>query len=154
MYELFGSHEEADTRVAFHAKHAATLNLGNIVVRGNDTDIAIILATNAHHFTKSQLWYDAGQAYNNTREYVDIKAFADHIKETKSLAGAYAFVGLDYSQSFFGTGKIRPMEIIRKNAKFNECFEIFGEQELTDEMVETVEELVCMVTRSNTILTM
>ena len=53
--ELYGSHEEADTRVAFHAKHADTFNPGNIVVRGNDTDIAIILVTNAHHFTKSKV---------------------------------------------------------------------------------------------------
>ena len=141
--ELFGSHEEADTRVAFHAKHADTFNPGNIVVRGNDTDIVIILVTNAHHFTKSQLWYDAGQAYNNTREYLDIKAFANHIKETRSLAGSYAFVGLDYSPSFFGKGKIRPMELIRKTERFNECFQLFGEQGLNDKMVETVEELVC-----------
>ena len=44
--ELFGDHLEGDTRVMFHAKHAAnTKGPGNIIIRGNDTDIFIILLT-------------------------------------------------------------------------------------------------------------
>ena len=45
--ELHGDHLEADTRVEFHAKHADEVNAGNIVIRANDTDIMVILITNA-----------------------------------------------------------------------------------------------------------
>ena len=44
--ELFGDHLEGDARVMFHAKHADTKGPGNIIIRGNDTDIFIILLAN------------------------------------------------------------------------------------------------------------
>ena len=51
--ELFGDHLEGDTRVMFHAKHAAnTKGPGNIIIRGNDTDIFIILLTMFKSFHK------------------------------------------------------------------------------------------------------
>ena len=79
-----------------------------------------------HTISLSQKYgYDAGQNYNNSREYVDINAFAEHIKETRSLPGAYAFVGLDYFPSFFGKGKPKTMELIARNTLFNECFQLF-----------------------------
>ena len=37
--ELVGYHLEADTRVMFHAIHADKETGGNVIVRGNDTDI-------------------------------------------------------------------------------------------------------------------
>ena len=41
--ELYGDHLEADTRVAFLAKHVDEANPRNIVIRANDTDIMVIL---------------------------------------------------------------------------------------------------------------
>ena len=41
--ELYGYHCKADTRIAFHAKHADINDLGGIVVGANDTDTAVIL---------------------------------------------------------------------------------------------------------------
>ena len=40
---LDGNHEEADTRVAFHLQHMNGHNHGNTVVRGTDTDLAIVI---------------------------------------------------------------------------------------------------------------
>ena len=41
--QLYGYHYKADTRIAFHAKHADIKDPGGIVVRANDTDTAVIL---------------------------------------------------------------------------------------------------------------
>ena len=41
--ELFGSHLEGDTRNMLHALHTDRDSRGNIVVRANDTDVAVIL---------------------------------------------------------------------------------------------------------------
>ena len=60
--ELYGYHLEADTRIAFHAKHADINDPGEIVVRANDTDVAIILLANI-----------SGLDYNNTREFINNK---------------------------------------------------------------------------------
>ena len=49
-------HLEAGTRVAFHAFHADSVNPGNIVVRGNDTDILVILTCNAINFQATFGW--------------------------------------------------------------------------------------------------
>ena len=48
--KLHGDHLEADTRVAFHAKHADEANPGNIVIRANDTNIMVILLANTKKF--------------------------------------------------------------------------------------------------------
>ena len=65
---LYGDHLEADTRVMFHAAHAEENNPGNIVIRGNDADICIIMIMHAHKINKSILWYSAGQNYNNKKK--------------------------------------------------------------------------------------
>ena len=46
--EFFGDHLEGDTRVMFHVKHVDKTKPGNIAVRAKDTDISVILTTNAH----------------------------------------------------------------------------------------------------------
>ena len=55
VHELYGSHDEADTRVAFHVVHVEQLNPGNIVVRCNDTDILIIILSNIQEFSQSHV---------------------------------------------------------------------------------------------------
>ena len=126
-----------------HQSKTLNENAGNVVVHGNDTDIAVILTKNVHHFDNTKLSYDAGLDHNNSREFMYINALTEHVEYPQSLARAYAFVGLDYSPSFFGKGKVCPLEVMRKPEKFIECFELFREEELTSNMIATIEELVC-----------
>ena len=71
--ELHGHHLETDTRIAFHAKHADINDNDSeeIAVRANDTDITINLSENINLFS-SEVWYQSGLYYNNTREYLSI----------------------------------------------------------------------------------
>ena len=54
--ELVYSHEEADTRLIWHAKHICeNIPDGNIIIRANDTDDLNILLTHAHALPTSIL---------------------------------------------------------------------------------------------------
>ena len=96
VYELYGYHLEADTRVAFHAFHADSVNPGNIVVCGNDTDILVILTCNADKFS-SNIWLDTGLDYNNSRRFINIKSLCQSLSYSHSIPGIYAFTGIDYA---------------------------------------------------------
>ena len=68
VHDLYGGHDEADTRVAFHAVHVEQLNPGNIVIRCNDTDILIIMLSNIQKFSQSHVWLDMGLEYNSNKK--------------------------------------------------------------------------------------
>ena len=70
--ELYGNHLEGDTRVVFHVKNADTIDPGNIVVRANDLDIAVILICSIHHMD-SDVCYDLEHNCDNSRECISIK---------------------------------------------------------------------------------
>ena len=48
----------------------------NIVVRGNDTDIFVILLVNIHQLKRSHLWYECGLDHDNSRSFYDITRLA------------------------------------------------------------------------------
>ena len=100
-YDLCGYHVERDTRVMFHTKHAGLIGPGNIVVRGNDTDIAITFLCNVKKLENSHLWYDIGVNYNNIHKHIDITKLAKNMKIIKALPTIYAFTGNDYTSLFF-----------------------------------------------------
>ena len=124
---MYGCHSEADTRVMLHAKHADQYQGGNIVIRVNDTNIAVICATNAKHLERSRIWIDAGYNKDNSRAYIDMTTLSKDIKNIEALAAIYAFTGCDYSPSFHRKGKVTRMKLMDRYPKFVEVFSKFGE---------------------------
>lgn len=116
----------------FHAKHADKYDPGNIVVRANDTDIAVILTCNESILKNSKLWYDSGLDSNNTRSYMDINMLSNTMANVKALPGIYAFTGNDYNAAFFRKGKTRPINLVNKKSRFIEAFESLGDVPLTE----------------------
>ena len=133
VHELYGNHLEADTRVMFHVNHADKNGNGNIIVRGNGTDVAIILTGNANLLTNGHLWYDFGADYNNSREYLDVTKLSKCLTYVQALPGIYAFTGNDYSPSFYKKGKTRPITVMNKHEKFVNSFMALGDLPLTNE---------------------
>ena len=70
--ELYGDHLEANSRVMFHIKHADKNGNGNTIARGNDRNTAITHTCNANMLSNSNLSYDFGVNFNNSREFLDI----------------------------------------------------------------------------------
>ena len=55
VHGLYCNHLEAHTHVMFHVNHAVKNGNGNMIVRGNDTYIVIILTCNANLLTSGHL---------------------------------------------------------------------------------------------------
>ena len=91
VFDLYGSHDEADTRLAFHARHADKYNSGNIVVRANDTAVLVIFLVNAAYFVNSQVRMDFGQVHDNSRCYIDITYGCTMVENLRSIPGLYSF---------------------------------------------------------------
>ena len=149
VHELYGAHEEADTRVAFHALHADQFDPGNTVIRCNDTDIKVIMLANAHKFMNSHVWLDVGLDHNNSRHYIDIKGTAENLtaknaKILRALPGIYGFSGLDFIPSFMRKGKKKPFELMLKNETYLDAFSRMGEEEgLTADLEANLEAFTC-----------
>jgi len=144
--ELACSHEEADSRLAWHVKHICySIPNGNIIVRANDTGVLIILLTHDHALP-AHIWYDCGLNSNNTRRYVDISLLASDMgpELCAAIAGFHAFTGSDYTASFLNKGKVRPLALMEKSAAFIAAFGKLGESSsVPPETVADLEAYVC-----------
>ena len=127
---LQGNHEEADTLLAFHAAHTT----GNIVIRASDTDVMVVILgmLGRHILNQCEVSYeniimDCGSG--NSRRYIDVSSIATTLEsEQRGLAAAmpalHAFTGCDITAAFYRKGKLRPLDIVRKNVS-NEMIEFF-----------------------------
>ncbi|MCG7875152.1 MAG: hypothetical protein N0C90_02335 [Candidatus Thiodiazotropha endolucinida] len=144
--ELNCQHEEADTRIVWHIKHACSHTvLPNIVVRCVDTDVLVILV---FHMTNIEgfVWMDVGHDKNNTRRYVDVTKLCGELgrRLCRSLPALHAFTGCDYTAAFLRKGKTRPMDIAEKSDQFLQALDKLGASADVDETKEDVlERFVC-----------
>ena len=143
--ELFGDHFEGDTRVMFYAKHADIKGPGNNIIRGNNTDIFIILLTNIQKFSQSYLWFDRGLDSDNSRNYVNISKLFKELYYVKDLPGTYAYTGIDYLHAFHRKGKVRPLLLITKKQKFVDPFVALGNLDLSEKIIADIEEFSCHI---------
>ena len=131
---------------AFHAFHKDSVHPGNIVGGGNDTDILVILTCNADKFS-SNIWLDAGLGYNNSRGLIYIKSLCQSLSYLHSIPGIYAFTGIDYMPSFYGKGKVKPIKLMKSQARFLDAFKELGKKEIDGSTVNIIEEFVCHMYR-------
>ena len=146
--ELACKHEEADTRIIWHMKHACTyVNDPRISVRSSDTDVFIILLYHVRNLTTDgQVWMDVGLSANNTRRFIDISLLSSSLGSQLccSLPALHAFSGSDYTASFMRKGKLKPLEIMRKSQTYLEAFGQLGNsEEMSDETTANIEAFVC-----------
>ena len=95
------------------------------MVRANDTDVAIILLANINLFS-SEVWYESGLDYNNTREYLSITKLNQTMENPEAWIGLYSFLGNDFTLAFYGKGKVRPINLALKDTKFVKVFSSLG----------------------------
>ena len=64
--------------------------------------------------------------------------------ECSALLGLHAFTGRDTCSAYKGIGKIKPIKVLQKNAKFNNMLARLGDNwEVTDDMFSDAEEMTC-----------
>ncbi len=96
------SHEEADTRLFVHCKHAAITGFTTITIKANDIDVVVIAIS--CFLSLANLGVE-----DIHKRWLPIRSIAAHlgIKKTKGLLFFHAFSGYDTVSAFRGKGKNR-----------------------------------------------
>ncbi|XP_063379234.1 uncharacterized protein LOC134666051 [Cydia fagiglandana] len=123
-------HEEADTRVIFHA--AQLQNQREIVIYASDTDILIIALANIHKLEEKNIYLVSrgapGQRYD--MNCINCTKLSNILGQTlcRALPAFHAFTGCDYTASFYRQGKVKPFNLLKKDKHFQNAFENLNEQ--------------------------
>jgi len=135
------SHEEADTKIIYHA---SKINSGStVVVKCSDTDIVIIMLGNLHKI-KAKIYIECG--VSRSRHIINVNALHEllGLDLCKALPGFHAFTGCDYNPAFFKKGKKRPFQILAKNEEFQQAFASLGDTGIDiDNTFAKIEAFVC-----------
>lgn len=142
-------HEEADTRLAIHAKHAAA-NHPTVIVISEDTDVFVILL-GIHCQIGEQILLRRGKI--NQIRLIDITKLGTVLgKEIcEALVGVHAWTGCDSVSSFAGKGKVKAFNMIRNNVQFRDTFVLLGQQwSVSDELFDAIQRFTCSMYCRNT----
>lgn len=128
-YECF--HEEADTRMVFHAFKATAGS--KILIQSADTDVLVILLGNMHKMQNSQIWLASSlskKKNSNDFNCINCTELASKLGPDLCLGlpAFHAYTGSDYTAAFYNKGKLRPLKLFMKNQMYPKYF-----ASLTDE---------------------
>ena len=142
-------HEEADTRLVVHVKHAAA-NYPTVIVISEDTDVFVILL-GMHSEIGTRILLRRGK--KNQIRLIDISKLGTTLgkKVCEALVGVHAWTGCDSVSSFSGKGKVIAVNLIRKNEQFRDTFVLLGQQwSVSDELFDAIQEFTCSMYCRNT----
>ena len=99
------NHEEADTRIFVHARHASVNGMKKILIRTVDTDVVILAIAFAKRLKVEELWVAFG--VGKQLRYVPIHKIAGSltIQQCEGLPFFHALTGCDTVSYFSGKGK-------------------------------------------------
>ena len=150
--QLESNHEEADTRMLLHAKHASS-NVGKMLISSPDTDVFIICSS-VNLLRDAELFFLTG--VKSSRRVIDVDKISDDIYEDlnsceiskdivmKSLIGFHSFTGCDTISAFAGPGKVKPIKLMLKDEKYIKMFSRLGENtNISTEILDSLIEFVC-----------
>ena len=149
---LRSDHEEADTRMLLHAKHAS-LSCDKVMIYTPDTDV-IIAAISVCSAIEADLFVMTGKG--NARRIIDITKIAEKANEKlnrttldeqtfqMALLGYHSFTGCDTTSCFAGRGKVRPLNIMASNERYLRTFSSLGnEPTVSDDAIDVLGTFVC-----------
>ncbi|XP_065198086.1 uncharacterized protein LOC135829615 [Sycon ciliatum] len=148
--DLVCTHEEADTRLLLHAKHAACAGCSHVTIKTPDTDVAV-LATAFCRSIASRLSLLIGAGSRLRR--INVNAASNKLGQevSSALPGFHAFTGCDTTSAFAGRGKKaafkllcsdKPVSVLARSA-----FVAVGNkfEALPAEHIATLEKYTCML---------
>ena len=104
VLSLRSDHEEADTRLLLHAKHAAETH-NRIVIQSPDTDVAVLSAAHFQSLGCNELWFKTG--VKDKSRCIPIHTLAAKLGSQlcNSLLPLHALTGCDSNSALCGVGK-------------------------------------------------
>ena len=141
VQDLSCDHEEADTRIALHCKHA-TRPGHSILVQSPDTDVAIILLAQASQI--HSLFLSTGSKQHARVICITLLSTKIGPRLCAALPGIHVFSGCDSTSAFHGKGKVRPFTLVKESEAFQNYLINLGDQfTLSDHLASSLEEVVC-----------
>ena len=116
------NHEEADTRILLHVKHAADSGHRKIAIRTVDTDVLVLAVSFFHQLNIDELWVEFGVGRN--KRWLPAHEYATSLG--RSVCGGlrfwFAFTGCDTVSAFCGKGKKSCWNIWKSFPEVTETF--------------------------------
>ena len=144
--QLFGTQEEAGTKIIAHAVEILHQDTENkVVIRSpsGDTDILVVSAALLYNF-KEHVVIDNGSG--QSRKSIDLRSLQFSECKYSTMLGLHAFTGNDYLSSFFRKGKERCWKLMKKYEEFEVCLiELGSEPNLSDDLFESLEEYTALL---------
>ena len=113
------NHEEADTRIVVHVRHALEGGAQTVLVRTVDTDVVVILVGKFHDLLAYNQHADIWVAFGMGRHYsfISVNRICSTLGESKSrsLPVFHAFTGCDCTSAFCGIGKLTAWQAWKTN---------------------------------------
>ncbi|KAJ8676935.1 hypothetical protein QAD02_012722 [Eretmocerus hayati] len=138
-------HEEADTKLVFHACQTPPSSI--VIIRCSDTDVSIIMLGNMAHLKDGvQVWFDFGTGNaRKTINVTDVRASLGDLCD--ALPGIHAFTGNDYNPCFYGIGRTKPLKILTDISKndptYMHAFTALGDDEIPQGLESIIENFTC-----------
>ena len=104
--ELECDHEEADSRMFFHAHYAAeNENAGCAIITSSDTYIAVLCLFHCSTLNINELWFHT--ATGKKRRFIPMHVIAEKLSEEiiRVLLAFHTLTGCDSTSAPFGCGK-------------------------------------------------
>ena len=133
------NHEEADTRMFIHVKHASARGLKKVLIRTVDTDVVILAIAYARKLELQELWIAFG--VGNHFRYLPITKITTSLtqQQCEALPFFHAVTRCDTVSYFAGKGKKTAFQAWKSNPEVTEIFRVLPSPQ------DTVSEEQCRV---------
>ena len=137
--DLCGNQEETDNKMFLSASYTMYLVFESVCIVSHDTDTGFGSDYSQKH---------AGKLYNDILTDPNRLFNFSKIKLTKqfceAMAGFHAVTGSDFTCSFHELGKMKGLNLLRKNYMFSGAFILLDEEANSNERtIQVIERLIC-----------
>lgn len=121
------NHEEADTRIIVHLRHALEEGAESLLVRTVDTDVVVILVGKLHDLLacnqRAKLWVAFGMGRHYSLININSIYSSLGVSKSRALPVFHAFTGCDCTSQFCGIGKTTAWKAWESNGQVTSALE-------------------------------
>ena len=139
---LISDHEEADTRLLLHAKHACQ-DGQRIVVQSPDTDVLVLCVSHYREIGCQQLWFKTG--VKDRPRFIPVHDVSTNLgpEICSALPAFHALTGCDSTSAFLRIGKKKAWKVLTKSTAHQNSLSCVGQSlNIDEDIVEKIEAFV------------
>ena len=143
VLSLRSDHEEADTKLLLHAKHAAETH-NRIVIQSLDTDVAVLSAAHFQSLGCNELWFKTGVKDKGSCIPIHTLAAKLGSQLCNSLLPVHALTGCDSNSALCGVGKKKAFKTLCTSDAYQKSLCALGSSSDMDQgVISGCEAFVC-----------